>query len=262
VHPRGRCWRAAGAALVLCLAAAFVALGAYQYNSPLDGVTPERIGCNWLFVNNASATFTSCGLDNAACLAPAAPQWQLARCPGACLVDWSSPVLGAGNYTGTSRICAAAIHAGAISAGRGGCFYYRLGGAQASYAGSTSNGVRSAPFGWYPLSLEFRPAEGGAACGDGVIYTNVYVLVVGAALVLLARPPAAGLERLAGPEKAQRRHQHGARRAPCPSCPARHELLCPAWADRPGSAATRRSAQVLVAEALASARSPQGAPLS
>ncbi len=193
VRPRKLASRVVCSALFLGLVVGFIALGAYQYNSPLQGVTPAGIGCNWLFVNNASATFTSCGVDNVECLAPVAAQWELARCPGACLVDWPSPVLGSGNYTGTSRICAAAIHAGAVSAGRGGCFYYRLGGAQASFGGGESNGVRSAPFGWYPLSLEFRTAEGGTACSDGVIYTNIYVLAVGAGWVLLARPPAAWL---------------------------------------------------------------------
>ena len=67
-----------------------------------------------------------------------------------------------GVYRGDSFICGAAIHAGVITNGEGGCGVIRLIGTQSDYAGSTRNGISSVGFdSYFPLSYTF---DIGAEC--------------------------------------------------------------------------------------------------
>lgn len=68
---------------------------------------------------------------------PAGEAFLLCQCPAG---FGTTSVWGSGPYTGDSNICAAALHAGAISKQGGPVFAQKAPG-QASYAGSSSNGV-------------------------------------------------------------------------------------------------------------------------
>jgi hypothetical protein len=158
------------------------------------GARVQSVGCTATYVTNNTKVDPICGVLNINCLSmnpPAAPSaWSLMRCPRYCLTDWSEPVVGSGIYAATSRICAAATHAGAISDSAGGCFRLRFAGAQARFAGSLSNGVRSQALGWNPNALEFDALPGGAQCSQGVVYINLFIGLAGAVVFLLVRPPA------------------------------------------------------------------------
>jgi hypothetical protein len=61
------------------------------------------------------------------------------RCAGGCA---TSTVYGTDQYTGDSRLCAAALHSGVIEAG-GGSFRVKVEGAKSGFTGSKRNGVES-----------------------------------------------------------------------------------------------------------------------
>ena len=63
-------------------------------------------------------------------------------------------VWGSGPYTSDSDLCAAARHNGIIGS-EGGMVWARIGGAQGSYAGSSSNGVETLSYGQYDSSFDF-----------------------------------------------------------------------------------------------------------
>jgi hypothetical protein len=63
-----------------------------------------------------------------------------------------------------SHVCTAAAHAGVLADGY--CFEYRVLGEQPYFNGSYQNGILSRDFGWFPQSMEFRPATGAVRCTD------------------------------------------------------------------------------------------------
>ncbi len=77
-------------------------------------------------------------------------------------------VWGSLTYTADSAICAAALHAGAVTR-RGGTVTLRMGPGQPRYVGSTRNGLQSMNFGEYRASYQFdgvQEAAGPRQCPD------------------------------------------------------------------------------------------------
>ena len=83
--------------------------------------------------------------------------------PEGAVIDFSCPaggstsatVWGTGVYTDDSAICVAAVHAGKITAYNGGTATLRVEAGQASYTGSTSNGVSTLDYASWPRSFRF-----------------------------------------------------------------------------------------------------------
>ena len=71
-----------------------------------------------------------------------------------CAPGAGGAVWGSGPYTSDSNICAAARHAGAIGA-EGGSVTAVAAPGEASYAGSTRNGIETRNWGSYPTSFTF-----------------------------------------------------------------------------------------------------------
>lgn len=87
------------------------------------------------------------------------------RC--ACRGNETGAVWGSGPYTSDSNICVAARHAGAVGPNGGVVNVYGAPG-QASYAGTSANGVTTSNWGSYGSSFGFIPASASAgvpACG-------------------------------------------------------------------------------------------------
>jgi hypothetical protein len=76
-------------------------------------------------------------------------------CPGGCNNVTPAGVWGSNPYSGHSRICVAAIHAG-LSTDRGGEFTLILEEAKPAFRGSKSNGVESRDWGEYRVSFRLR----------------------------------------------------------------------------------------------------------
>lgn len=70
----------------------------------------------------------------------------------------SAAVWGSDNYSDDSSICAAAVHAGLISAGNGGAVTIEVRPGAGSYKGSSRNGVSSRDYGSWPGSFAFAGA--------------------------------------------------------------------------------------------------------
>jgi hypothetical protein len=79
-------------------------------------------------------------------------------CPKGCT---TGPVWGSGPYTTDSRICAAAVHAGAISSEDGGDVDVVISAGLQSYKGSTKNGVTSGAWTSFPESFDVTGENGG-----------------------------------------------------------------------------------------------------
>lgn len=126
--------------------------------SAANGVTSSSYG-SW----SASFRFTPvtrllCNSTNlgATPIVSAANPVQTVSCPRGCTAKINAgPVYGNKVYARSSRICLAAIHAGVIDL-KGGNFLLRFEKGQASYPGTTANGVTSLKFGASPTS--FRPS--------------------------------------------------------------------------------------------------------
>lgn len=93
-------------------------------------------------------------------------------------------------YRGDSFICSAAIHAGIISNGGGGCGVVSLIGQQSNYPSVTQNGISSTGFdSSFPSSFTFQATD--ASCSDlswqllavSVVYTSILSLVTRSASV-------------------------------------------------------------------------------
>jgi len=182
---RARASRRAGAAFSLAAIGGFAALlYAHAFAAP------------------RGAAFATCAstLADGPCARAAGGGDCLLRCPPRCGDFWVSPVAyavyGANNsYRGDSKLCRAAMHAGALGRG-GGCARARVGGAAAAFGGGPgAAGVtsRAAPYG--PASLSFAPrapddagicADLGAALGAWVLGASAlgWALAGGRALPL------------------------------------------------------------------------------
>jgi hypothetical protein len=77
-------------------------------------------------------------------------------------INLGASVWGTDTYTTDSNLCAAAVHAGAITTAGGPVIAKEAGGC-AKYVGSTRNGVTSRNWGSYPKSYYF-PAKGDGKC--------------------------------------------------------------------------------------------------
>lgn len=136
---------------------------------------PTPITCTAKYWSNSSKLDDTCGVGGYDCRPFESDTWYTLRCPDHCLVDYSTPVYGSDVYTATSRICAAAIHAGVIEAKVGGCFELRMIGADSNFTGSTQNGVTSESFdGWFPRNFEVRVSEN-QQCNAMRKWMDVYV---------------------------------------------------------------------------------------
>ncbi|TMW63089.1 hypothetical protein Poli38472_002030 [Pythium oligandrum] len=115
---------------------------------------PEFLSCR------AWSYDTSCGLWGINCR-PFETEWTPIRCRARCTLDQSSKlaVYGSGKYRADSRICKAAIHAGAIGH-NGGCALLRYAGSANSFVGTTANGITSEGYNsWFPKTMEFQAAS-------------------------------------------------------------------------------------------------------
>ncbi len=142
---------AAGGVVVVTPAAG---LQAYA-GSAANGVTTSNYG-PW------SASFTVAAPGAAAAACPNTFQNQSAPLTCACTTEaaLSGTVWGSGTYTTDSRICRAAIHAGAIPVTGGTVTVTPAPGLQA-YAGSAANGITTSNYG--PWRESFTVAAAGAA---------------------------------------------------------------------------------------------------
>ncbi|XP_066301432.1 uncharacterized protein [Branchiostoma lanceolatum] len=94
-------------------------------------------------------------------------------CPSGCASNGKT-VWGTDVYTDDSSICRAAIHAGRISDSGGDVTVYKLPG-EGSYAGTTQNGVQTAPYGAWGGSFAFssgQPEEQAPAADPGLEYID------------------------------------------------------------------------------------------
>lgn len=100
------------------------------------------------------------------------PVQALAQCPSnalsmtvntqcACPASPTGSLWGTGVYTADSNVCAAALHAGAISANGGGVSII-LSGRLDAFPGSAQNGVTSSTWGAYDSSFAFAPLQAAA----------------------------------------------------------------------------------------------------
>jgi hypothetical protein len=64
---------------------------------------------------------------------------------------------GTGTYTDDSSICTAAVHSGVITVEDGGSVVIEIAPAQASYQGSSANGVTTSDYGAFDGSFTFPP---------------------------------------------------------------------------------------------------------
>ena len=90
----------------------------------------------------------SCSMTSGVLPGPAGTRWRV-LCPAGCSTGsfWGSDI-----YTGDSRVCLAAMHAGVITAANGGEATVTITGPQASFAGAERNGFTSQAFGKYDTS--------------------------------------------------------------------------------------------------------------
>ncbi|OQR90374.1 hypothetical protein ACHHYP_05576 [Achlya hypogyna] len=176
IKPGARRWRQyLPLVIYLVLAVGLLLLLFYFsfYAATVNGQTPAMMGCRYFGYWKGP----TCGLNGIDCQ-PFSTDWQAFRCPSGCLSDQSSAlaVIGSGAYRGDSRICKAAIHAGAITSS-GGCGLMRYDGARMSFAGTTANGVTSKSFNsWFPKVMQFYTDTVSIAhCTD----LSWYILAVG-----------------------------------------------------------------------------------
>lgn len=73
---------------------------------------------------------------------------------GGVVVIGGGVVYGSGTYTADSTLALAAVHAGVLKEGETGQVKVTILGPQASFAGSTRNGVTSSAFGYYPAAYK------------------------------------------------------------------------------------------------------------
>ena len=125
--------------------------------SAANGITTSNYG-PW------SASFTVVAPASAAAACPATFQNQAGLLTCACTTEaaLSGTVWGSGIYTADSRICRAAIHAGAIPA-TGGTVNVVPAPGQQAYAGSVANGITTSNYGPWSASFSFAPASAQAA---------------------------------------------------------------------------------------------------
>ncbi|BDG71094.1 LCCL domain-containing protein [Roseomonas fluvialis] len=126
--------------------------------SAANGITTSNYG-PW------SASFTVAAPAAAAAACPATFQNQAAPLTCTCTTEaaLSGTVWGTGVYTADSRVCRAAIHAGAIPA-TGGVVAVTPAPGQQAYAGSAANGITTSNYG--PWSASFTVAAAGALAAD------------------------------------------------------------------------------------------------
>ncbi|OQS07149.1 hypothetical protein THRCLA_00842 [Thraustotheca clavata] len=144
------------------------------YAAKVNGQAPEMMSCRYF----GYWTGPNCGLNGIDCM-PFETDWFAFRCPKGCLSDQSSSltIIGSGPYRGDSRICKAAIHAGAISSS-GGCGLMKYNGSRMSFVGSTQHGVTSITFNsWFPKTMAFyTDVVSISHCTD----LSWYILAIGA----------------------------------------------------------------------------------
>ncbi|KAH6612025.1 hypothetical protein C7974DRAFT_89881 [Boeremia exigua] len=114
-----------------------------------------------------------CGLDGVNCH-PFANTSFAFRCPPKCAdvrllnphavgpldVNYRPLVVGSGVYRGDSFVCGAAIHAGIVDGGKGGCGRVRLVGEQSGFKSEEKFGIESIGFdSEFPLSFNFTSAD-------------------------------------------------------------------------------------------------------
>ena len=69
--------------------------------------------------------------------------------------DPAYSIWGSGPYTDDTAICVAAVHAGLISAAKGGTVTFEVQTGSSSYRGSTANGIVSLDYGAWPTQFTF-----------------------------------------------------------------------------------------------------------
>jgi hypothetical protein len=115
------------------------------------------------------------------------------------------PVWGTGTYTDDSSVCTAAVHSGLLTLAAGGSVTIEMRAGQASYTGSTRNGITSSPYGAWVGTFVFPAAGGGG--GGGTIggpdplpppKPGVAVNVAGATGTVLIKVPGQSVATLQG----------------------------------------------------------------
>ncbi|POR30947.1 Uncharacterized protein TPAR_08836 [Tolypocladium paradoxum] len=159
----------------LILLAAFLLLWAAAFYLPLRAgtvaLTDRRTGAPVVNLDCVDALWSrknQCGLDGIDCR-PFSNASLAFRCPASCAsvkvlnprpvgpeeVNYRPLVVGGqGFYRGDSFICGAAIHAGLVGDGAGGCGRLERVGQRHAFASSTSNGIESIAFdSYFPLAF-------------------------------------------------------------------------------------------------------------
>ena len=143
--------------------------------------------------NLAAATCAST-LRDGPCASSAGAACTL-RCPPRCADAWvgnatAYAVFGGDDaiYRGDSKLCRAALHAGLLNDGVGGCARVTLGGPRPFFPGATANGVASLPAPYYPTTL-LLSASNASFCGSlqWPALLPFFLLASGGGLLLLPR---------------------------------------------------------------------------
>lgn len=111
------------------------------------------------YLSESNLRFLTCAASATDCPACLGERQATIRCPPRCSDSWDDAqvyaVFGSNNtYQGNSKLCRAALHAGAVGA-TGGCASVIIGGKILTSNGSIANGVQSFAAGFYPFSFSF-----------------------------------------------------------------------------------------------------------
>ncbi|KAF1945497.1 hypothetical protein EJ02DRAFT_509466 [Clathrospora elynae] len=163
-----------GIACILWVVVFAVILSDYSLPSNIGGFgAPVKLSC----VNNLWPSAQYCGLDGRDCFPFSNSSFPF-NCPAGCLsahvlnpraigdeiINYRSLVVGGADdallYRGDSFICGAAIHAGVIGNGNGGCGVVSLRGDGHKFAAVSRNGIDSVAFdSSFPMSFSFNQAS-------------------------------------------------------------------------------------------------------
>ena len=136
------------AALLACGGTADITDGVVVTPPPAEAPAPAPAGSTLAGSGTANSPHQADCNTTALALGKNASQTDHVKCPAGCT---TGSLWGTGVYTGDSRVCVAAVHAGAIPGGAGGTVIVTLVGASSSFTGSVANGVTSSS--WSPESL-------------------------------------------------------------------------------------------------------------
>lgn len=156
---------------VVALAVAGLALGACGKGSSSSDTTTTQVAATSAPTSSTTVTTRAGGASTTTLVPTPPPQGLVAwmvrpsdfgaevgkkysfSCPAE--GDPAYEIWGVGPYTDDSAICVAAVHAGLITAAKGGTVSFEIQTGSQSYRGSTANGITSLEYGPWPTQYTF-----------------------------------------------------------------------------------------------------------